>query len=807
MRPYCRPELRNHKLAENDKAAALDRVLLAPAAPSAAAVAPAARGSKGDMPGALPGLSLPVAPLPSSPKGLALFSFPVRSDGGSDSTAGTKGEGVFDMTKQGCESIYRTNGLSAAPRHFDKMRMALRMGPSHAPLDSAVVRGPEDVALVHRIAMLLADTAVFDKVTASAFYAGATDHDAEAKHKVSLAAAQSKSLPFARLPFVLEHLQIPLEHSPVIDTLLHRERHFQQQSDVIDFETFQAVLVKAFRRIRDKFCVRFSKEQFVTRNRRKLEEEYEENGECGKGFFGQCFWVCHKQTKDIRVVKNISKMQSQVPREEIEKEMDILKNLDHPHVVRMFEWFETDRSFQLVMEAARGGDLDKELRRRRDAGHVGLDEPFVQTLTWQALTALTYVHSKHVIHRDLKPANMILTKANMHPPHLLLADFGIADIFGSQAHFESFKKGTWAYMAPEIFDDMVSPKSDVWALGVVIYELLSGKRPFGVSPFEVHVALSLSDDEADLVPLRECGVSETACSFVKWLLTKEEASRPTAQEAVPFCTQPPGGGGRTSLVNATTVEGLQGFQKSSTFSKAILLCLASQLDTSSLDEVTHEYEKMDINGDSTLTVAEFVAGLTKCGIDESTVDSLVDSLDVDGNGLVSYSEFCAAAIRGHAELVDSALLHAFTVFDIDGDGYISMDELRTILTAEGNFAAVLPDGNTLESILAELDTSLDGQVSYDEFKTYLDKQLMRPAQSSTDRGLLKPSKESDKMAPRLSGPANTSRSHTFGVSHANTSPSGAEVDPWLRPESEVLVRQIACTRLAEANALRAACFL
>ncbi|CAE7559078.1 ulk3, partial [Symbiodinium pilosum] len=79
------------------------------------------------------------------------------------------------------------------------------------------------------------------------------------------------------------------------------------------------------------------------------------------------------------------------------------------------------------MEGARGGDLDRALRRAKKEGQSGLAEKTVRLLMEQALRALVYIHSECVIHRDVKPSNMILTRLDQHPPHLLLADFGIAD--------------------------------------------------------------------------------------------------------------------------------------------------------------------------------------------------------------------------------------------------------------------------------------------------------------------------------------------------------------------------------------------
>ncbi|OLP86219.1 Calcium-dependent protein kinase 3 [Symbiodinium microadriaticum] len=419
-----------------------------------------------------------------------------------------------------------------------------------------------------------------------------------------------------------------------------------------------------------------------------------------------------KESFVAKVAKRIPKERMEVPKEEIEREME-------------------------VMEGARGGDLDRALRRARKEGQKGLAEKTVRLLMDQALRALAprrdefkvYIHSECVIHRDVKPSNMILTRLDQHPPHLLLADFGIADV--SWPNLAKRKKGTWAYMAPEIFEDVITPKIDIWALGVA-FELLSGSRPFGQTPFEVQVSTCYDPDPVDVSAVRAAGASQAACTFVSWLLTKQETLRPSAEEAHRDMSWPD--------LAQHDVASMIGFGSKSTFSKAVYLCAASQLDTSKLDDLTAFFEELDADRNGHLSVIEFKNGLRQV-LDPDSIETLVDSLDMDHSGnAVDYSEFIAGCLDAHMGLIESALFHAFHVFDVpfgarkgwNNDGVISLSELRSILNSNGEaLSVVLPEGKTVEGFMKDIDTSKDGFISFEELKNFLKKEV--PSRCVTNR--------------------------------------------------------------------------
>src|SRR5260370_12853776 len=151
-------------------------------------------------------------------------------------------------------------------------------------------------------------------------------------------------------------------------------------------------------------------------------------------------------------------------------EASTIARLRHPHIIQVLEFGVEDRPRFLVMDYASGGNL-----RHHHPKGTQLSLETMLSYVRQIANALQYAHQEQVIHRDIKPENMLLGRNN----EVLLSDFGIAVLAQS---FNSRKTqnnaGTIAYMAPEQIHAHPSAASDQHALGVVVYESLSGERPF-----------------------------------------------------------------------------------------------------------------------------------------------------------------------------------------------------------------------------------------------------------------------------------------------------------------------------------------
>jgi eukaryotic-like serine/threonine-protein kinase len=219
----------------------------------------------------------------------------------------------------------------------------------------------------------------------------------------------------------------------------------------------------------------------------------------GRGGFAEVYLGEHVRLGILTAVKvPFTRLSSPEEVESFEKEARTIAHLRHPHIVRVFDFDVVDDTPFLVMDYAPNGTLRK-LHPR------GTKLPLSLILTYikQIADALQQAHDQRIIHRDIKPENMLLGQNN----ELLLSDFGIATISQSSRYEgKQDMAGTIAYTAPEQMQGKPRPASDQYALGIVVYEWISGERPFHGSFIEIatqHVLTpppSLSEKVPELSP-------------------------------------------------------------------------------------------------------------------------------------------------------------------------------------------------------------------------------------------------------------------------------------------------------------------
>ncbi len=218
-----------------------------------------------------------------------------------------------------------------------------------------------------------------------------------------------------------------------------------------------------------------------------LLQDYECGQILGKGSSAQVFEVLHKATQQKYACKVVHKNNSINDFQTMRVETDILMRMNHKNISKLHELYETKLSKWYIMELANGGSLQTAL-----AGEENYTEDLIATHFKQVLEGMMYLHEIGIVHRDLKQDNILCTvtetASGEKKYEAKIADFGLSALVSgnhvaSSKRMKKYKRlkdmwGTKEYFAPEVYKKGYGPQVDVWSLGCVLYELLTGEVPF-----------------------------------------------------------------------------------------------------------------------------------------------------------------------------------------------------------------------------------------------------------------------------------------------------------------------------------------
>lgn len=253
-----------------------------------------------------------------------------------------------------------------------------------------------------------------------------------------------------------------------------------------------------------------------------MAERYKMIKVLGEGSFGKCYLVEAASDKSRCVIKQIDiKFMSADEKNETIREAMILKNLAHPNIIRFRDAYTTKKQkLCIVMDFADGGDLQSKIKERNG-------RPFSedQIIDWfvQMCLAIKHVHDRKILHRDLKSQNIFLTRTG----RIKLGDFGIAKVLSNTVDNAKTMVGTPYYLSPEIVESRpYNFKSDIWSLGVLLYELCSLKPPFDASSLHF---LALKIVRGVYPPLSK-QLSQPLRNLVSKMLKTDPQARPNIHE-------------------------------------------------------------------------------------------------------------------------------------------------------------------------------------------------------------------------------------------------------------------------------------
>ena len=479
-------------------------------------------------------------------------------------------------------------------------------------------------------------------------------------------------------------------------------------------------------------CVPITQEKLIWENRGFEKNKYKRGKLLGKGAFGNVYESKNPIFDNKIAMKiidknkiNINDINNEIQNEEKEdmkSEINILKKLSHPNIVRIFEFYETDNYFYIITEFCKEGELSNYLNKNI------LSEAQLCVIFYQVFSGLIYLHQNHIIHGDLKPQNILISSIENNSEYnekyawIKIIDFGTAKIFKKTIIKGDDIVGTLYYIAPEVFSsnyDNYDEKSDIWSVGIILYKALTKKYPFiGKSDEEtVHYIL---EGEHDMRPLMN--YSEELQDLIKNLLMKDPNKRPSALEALNHKWFKKFNGRRlfsdfkkdemTQFLN-----NLYNFSYSKILQLVIAFLVHNLPETESVQKILKLFRYFNESGDCELTKEELKKGLNefKTEIDfEEKLDKIFDELDGDKNGTIEFEEFLRGCIDKSEILNDKYINYAFKFLDKENKKSLSPEQIMSAFFVESEASKEI-----LNNILDSNDYDKNGRIDFEEFKNLI----------------------------------------------------------------------------------------
>ena len=460
-------------------------------------------------------------------------------------------------------------------------------------------------------------------------------------------------------------------------------------------------------------------ENLIIQEKGNPSKKYKPTKMLGSGSFGSVYEAKNTIFNNIVAMKVIKKdPNNELDEQEIRNEIDILKKLSHPNIVKIYEFYVSNSHYYIVTEFCKEGELFGYIKNK-------YSERQLAVLFYQVFSGLWYLHDNKILHRDIKLENIMISQKendNETGEELFWAkiiDFGTAKIFEKNKK-EKDVVGSSYYIAPEVLKQNYNEKCDTWSVGVILYMMLVGRAPFdGKDDEEIICKINSADYNSNEPRLMKH--SPEVRDLVSKLLQKDTDKRYSAKEAIahPWFQK---FGGRSLYSNFKREEiepyinNLFNYSFNSKIQQLVIAFLVHNLPSNDSSTIVLKlFRYFNKSGSCKLTKEELMNGLYDYR-DKNEVNKVVDHLftllDGDNNGFIEYEEFLRACIDKKIILTSTYLKYAFKFLDKEKTGTLNTQKIikAFVLTPNKLLEAVF--NNTLSSV----DHDSDGIINFSEFQ-------------------------------------------------------------------------------------------
>lgn len=446
-------------------------------------------------------------------------------------------------------------------------------------------------------------------------------------------------------------------------------------------------------------------------------KKYKVISRLGDGSYGTVYLAMNLFTRTNVAMKKINKVkENEIDEMEIKNEIDILKKLDHPNIVKILEFYSTEKAYYIITDYCSCGELYNQIKHQYTENQLAV-------LFYQLFSGLCYLHANNIVHRDLKLENILISEierdkeTNKNLFWIKIIDFGTAKIFEKNKS-EKTVVGSSYYIAPEVLQKHYNEKCDTWSAGVILYMLIVGRAPFDGKDDD-EIIKNISKGEFNSKHRKLVSASNEVQDLVKKLLEVDPVRRLSAAQALkhPWFTKFKA----KSLYNNIEKEKIEMYLNrlmtytiNSKFQQMVLAFIVHNIayseDTKNILKIFRMFNEKD---DGKLTKGELTKGLCQY-VDENKVKNEIDGiflmLDGANHGYIEYEEFLRACLDKNTILDDEHILYAFNFFDKDNKGRISVDKIKK------NFVGSNVKQEVFNNIFKEVDINEDGEIDFVEFK-------------------------------------------------------------------------------------------